>query len=92
MGCDGGCIKSTLTNASEQVVHALNNTTTRFTLHPSTLAAPGLPIAAVFGFVPGLMTFSSFIFMLVKPSLPSLFGGHLVGFINNIIGRIVLAI
>ena len=46
--------RSTLTNASEQVVNALNNTATQFALHPST-AASGLPIAAVFGFVPGLM-------------------------------------
>jgi len=47
--------RSTLTNMSEQVVHALDNTATQFTAHPSTLAASGLPIAAVFGFVPGLM-------------------------------------
>jgi uncharacterized membrane protein (Fun14 family) len=47
--------RSTLTNASEQVVHALNNTATQLASHPSTLAASGLPIAATFGFVPGLM-------------------------------------
>ena len=47
--------RSTLTNASEQVVHALNNTATQFASHPSTLSASGLPIAAMFGFVPGLM-------------------------------------
>jgi uncharacterized membrane protein (Fun14 family) len=47
--------RNTLTNASEQVVHALNNTTTQFASHPSAVAASGLPIAAVFGFVPGLM-------------------------------------
>ena len=47
--------RSTLTNASEQVVHALNNTATQFAAHPSTLTASGLPIAATFGFVPGLM-------------------------------------
>jgi hypothetical protein len=47
--------RSTLTNASEQVVQALNNTATQFASHPSTLAASGLPVAAVFGFVPGLM-------------------------------------
>jgi uncharacterized membrane protein (Fun14 family) len=47
--------RSTLTNASEQVVQALNNTTTQFASHPSTVAASGLPIAAVFGFVPGLL-------------------------------------
>jgi uncharacterized membrane protein (Fun14 family) len=47
--------RSTLTNASEQIVHGLNNTVTQFAAHPSTLAASGLPIAATFGFVPGLM-------------------------------------
>jgi hypothetical protein len=47
--------RSTLTNASEQVAHALNNTATQFALHPSTVAASGLPIAAMFGFVPGLL-------------------------------------
>ena len=47
--------RSTLTNASEQVVHALNNISTQFASHPSTVAASGLPLAAMFGFVPGLM-------------------------------------
>ena len=47
--------RSILTNASEQVVNALNNTATQFTLHPSTVAASGLPVAAMFGFVPGLI-------------------------------------
>jgi uncharacterized membrane protein (Fun14 family) len=47
--------RSTLTNASEQVVHALNNTATQFASHPSAVAASGLPVAAAFGFVPGLM-------------------------------------
>ena len=47
--------RSTLTDASAQVVHALNNTATQFASHPSSVAASGLPIAAVFGFVPGLM-------------------------------------
>ena len=45
--------RSTLTNASEQVVNAL--TATQFASHPSAVAASGLPVAAVFGFVPGLM-------------------------------------
>jgi uncharacterized membrane protein (Fun14 family) len=40
--------RSTLANASDQVVHALEYTTTQFASYPST-------IAAVFGFVPGLM-------------------------------------
>jgi uncharacterized membrane protein (Fun14 family) len=47
--------RSTLINASEQVIHALNNTATQFASHPSTVAASGLPIAAMFGFVPGLL-------------------------------------
>jgi uncharacterized membrane protein (Fun14 family) len=48
--------RSTLTNATGQVVHALNNTATQFAAHPSTVAASGLPIAAMFGFVPVLLT------------------------------------
>jgi uncharacterized membrane protein (Fun14 family) len=48
-------LRSTVTNASEQVVNALNNTTTQFASHPSVVAASGLPIAATFGFVPGVM-------------------------------------
>ncbi len=47
--------RNTLMNASEQVVQALNNTATQFASHPSALTASGLPVAAVFGFVPGLM-------------------------------------
>ncbi len=43
-----------LTNASEQVIQVLNNTATQFTSHPSTVAA-GLPVAAMVGFVPGLL-------------------------------------
>jgi uncharacterized membrane protein (Fun14 family) len=48
--------RSVLTNASGQVVHALNNTATQFAAHPSGVATSGLPIAAMFGFVPGLLT------------------------------------
>ncbi len=47
--------RSTLTSASEEVVHVLNNTATQFASHPSALYASDLPIAATFGFVPGLM-------------------------------------
>jgi uncharacterized membrane protein (Fun14 family) len=47
--------RSTLTDASDQVVHALNNTATQFAAHPSAVATSGLPVAAMFGFVPGLM-------------------------------------
>ena len=38
-----------------QIAHALNTTATQFASHPSRVAASALPIAAVFGFVPGLM-------------------------------------
>ena len=37
--------RSALTNASEQVVTALN-TTTQFAAHPSTVATSGVPIAS----------------------------------------------
>jgi hypothetical protein len=47
--------RSTLTNVSEQIVNAVNNTATQFASHTPGVAASGLPIAAVFGFVPGLM-------------------------------------
>ena len=47
--------RSALTNASGQVVHALNDTATHFAAHPSNVATSGLPIAAIFGFVPGLL-------------------------------------
>jgi uncharacterized membrane protein (Fun14 family) len=47
--------RSTLTNASEQVVQALNSTITQFAAHPSAVGTAGLPIAGTFGFVPALM-------------------------------------
>ena len=47
--------RTTLTNASEQIAHAFNTTATQFASHPSPVATSGLPIAAMFGFVPGLM-------------------------------------
>ena len=47
--------RSALTNASGQVVHVLNNTASQFAGHPSDVAASWLPIAAMFGFVPGLL-------------------------------------
>ena len=47
--------RSTLTNASDQVVHALSNTATKFASHTSAVSVSALPIAATFGFVPGLM-------------------------------------
>ena len=48
--------RSALTNASGQVVHALNNTATQFAAHSSAVTASGLPIAAAVGFVPGQLT------------------------------------
>jgi hypothetical protein len=47
--------RNTLANASAQVVNALNNTAAQFASHPSSLSTSGLPIVAMFGFVPGLM-------------------------------------
>jgi uncharacterized membrane protein (Fun14 family) len=47
--------RSALTTATGQVVHALNNTATQFAAHLSAVTASGLPIAAVVGFVPGLL-------------------------------------
>jgi uncharacterized membrane protein (Fun14 family) len=47
--------RSTLTSVTGQAVHAFNNTATQFAAHPSTIAPSGLPVAAMFGFVPGLM-------------------------------------
>jgi uncharacterized membrane protein (Fun14 family) len=47
--------KNTLTNVAGQVGHALNNTASQFAAHSSTIEASGLPVAAAFGFMPGLM-------------------------------------
>ena len=47
--------RSAVMNASGQVVHALNNTATQFAPHPSAVAVSGLPIAAMSGFVPGVL-------------------------------------
>jgi len=55
VGCDGDATRSTLTNVAGQAIHALNNTATQFAAHSSAIVASGLPVAAMFGFVPGLM-------------------------------------
>jgi uncharacterized membrane protein (Fun14 family) len=47
--------RSTLTNIAGQAVHALNNTASQFAAHSTILETSGLPIVAVFGFMPGLM-------------------------------------
>jgi uncharacterized membrane protein (Fun14 family) len=46
--------KSTLTDFTNQAIHALNNTASHFQAHPSAAGSVGLPIAATFGFIPGL--------------------------------------
>jgi len=46
--------KSTLTDITNQAIHALNNTSSHFQAHSSAIGAVGLPIAAAFGFMPGL--------------------------------------
>ena len=38
-----------------QAVHALNNTAFQFATHSSIVEAVDLPVAAAFGFMPGLM-------------------------------------
>ena len=47
--------KATLTNVAGQVGHALISTASQFAAHSTTLQASGLPVAAAFGFMPGLM-------------------------------------
>jgi ElaB/YqjD/DUF883 family membrane-anchored ribosome-binding protein len=47
--------KSTLTDITDQAMHAHNNTASYFQAHPSGVGSVGLPIAAAFGFMPGLV-------------------------------------
>jgi uncharacterized membrane protein (Fun14 family) len=47
--------KSTLTDITNQAIHALNNTSSHFQTHPSAIGSVGLPVAATFGFIPGLV-------------------------------------
>ncbi|WP_162478081.1 hypothetical protein [Nitrososphaera sp. AFS] len=47
--------KTTLANVAGQVGHALNNTASQFATHSTMVEAAGLPVAAAFGFMPGLM-------------------------------------
>ena len=47
--------RSTLTNIAGQAAHAINNTASQFAMHSPTLGSSGLPVAAAFGFMPGLM-------------------------------------
>ena len=47
--------KATLSNVGREAVHVLNNTTSQFASHSSTIESAGLPILAAFGFMPGLM-------------------------------------
>ncbi|MFY9798692.1 MAG: hypothetical protein WAJ93_23640 [Candidatus Nitrosopolaris sp.] len=45
MGCDGACFKKYINECVR----------TQFASHPTAVTASGLPMAATFGFVPGLM-------------------------------------
>jgi uncharacterized membrane protein (Fun14 family) len=47
--------KTTLTNVAGQIRHVLNNTASQFALHSTTIEAAGLPVAAAFEFMPGIM-------------------------------------
>jgi uncharacterized membrane protein (Fun14 family) len=47
--------KSTLVDITNQTIHTLNNTASHFQAHPSGIGSVGLPIAAAFGFMPGLV-------------------------------------
>ena len=42
-------------NKCGRIDHSLNNTASQFTAHSFILETSGLPIAAPFGFIPGLM-------------------------------------
>jgi uncharacterized membrane protein (Fun14 family) len=46
--------KSTLSDITDQAIHALNNTASHFQAHPAAIGSVGLPTAAAFGFIPGL--------------------------------------
>src|SRR3989442_14561211 len=47
--------KSTLSDITDQAIHALNNTASHFQGHPSAIGPVGLPVAAAVGFMPGLV-------------------------------------
>ena len=47
--------RSTLTYVAGQIVHALDNTVSQFAVHSAILETSGLPVAAAFGFMPGLV-------------------------------------
>ncbi len=47
--------RTTLTNVAGQAVHAINNTALQLAAHSTSLEASGLPVAAAFGFMPGLL-------------------------------------
>ena len=47
--------KTTFTNVAGQVGHALNDIASQFAVHFTSVEAAGLPVAAAFGFMPGLM-------------------------------------
>ena len=55
MDGNGECDEDHIDKCSRTSFHALNNTASQLAAHSSTIEAAGLPIAAIFGFMPGLM-------------------------------------
>jgi ElaB/YqjD/DUF883 family membrane-anchored ribosome-binding protein len=55
MDSERNSAKNTLTDITNQTIHALNKTASHFQTHPSAIGSVGLPIAAAFGFMPGLI-------------------------------------
>jgi uncharacterized membrane protein (Fun14 family) len=51
----GSTAKSTLADITNQAIHALNNTASHLQAHPAAIGSVGLPTAAAFGFIPGLV-------------------------------------
>jgi len=47
--------KGTLTDITNQAIHAFNDTSSHFEAHPPTMGSEGLPITSAFGFMPGLV-------------------------------------
>jgi uncharacterized membrane protein (Fun14 family) len=47
--------KSTVVSMTNQAINALNSTASHFQGNPSAIGSLGLPIAAAFGFMPGLI-------------------------------------
>jgi hypothetical protein len=55
MDRNGECNQGHINKRSRQVGHALNNTASQFAAYSATVEAAGLPVAAAFGCMPGLL-------------------------------------